>query len=114
MKALAWITAAVIVGLNFWLIADVSGPWIVASWWHAALAIPLVLAATVLLVWVTFAEPRSSTPAPQFAGAAAAAHLPSPVYRRILVPLDHTPRDRAAMSTRVRSDRSSPASRCSS
>ena len=98
VKALSWITAAVIVGLNFWLIADVAGPWIVASLWHAALAIPIVLAITALLAWITFAAPRRPEPVPQYAAAAAAAHLPSPVYRRILVPLDHTSRDRAAIA----------------
>ena len=31
-------------------------------------------------------------------GAAVAANLPEPIYRRILVPLDHSPRDRAAIA----------------
>jgi manganese transport protein len=98
VKVLSWITAAVIVGLNFWLIADVAGPWIVATPWHAALVIPPMLALTALLAWVTFAAPRRPTAVPHYADAAAAAHLPAPVYRRILVPLDHTSRDRAAIA----------------
>jgi manganese transport protein len=98
VKALSWITAAIIVGLNFWLIADVAGPWIAAGPWRAVLVVPPALAITALLVWVTFATPRRPDVAPHYAGAAAAASLPSPVYRRILVPLDHTSRDRAAVA----------------
>jgi manganese transport protein len=98
VKALAWITAGVIVGLNFWLIAGVAGPWIVATPWHALMAIPPMLAITALLLWVTFAAPHSAAPAPKYDPAASAARLPAPVYRRILVPLDHSARDRAAIA----------------
>jgi manganese transport protein len=104
VKVLAWITAAVIVGLNFWLIADVTTPWIAAAPWRAWILMPPVVTVAALLAWVAFATPRSS-PAdgslPAQAGppgAAMASHLPAPVYRHILVPLDHSARDVAAIA----------------
>ncbi len=104
VKVLAWITAAVIVGLNFWLIADVTTPWIAAAPWRAWILLPPVLTVAALLAWVAFATPRSS-PAPGSSpaqagppGAAMASHLPAPVYRHILVPLDHSSRDVAAIA----------------
>jgi manganese transport protein len=88
VRWLSWITAAVIIGLNFWL---------------AFLAIPAAAGVLLLLLWVglePYIGPRSRLAGrapvelPETAGAEAAAL----VYQRILVPLDHTALDRLAVS----------------
>ncbi len=98
VKLLAWSIAALILVLNFWLVYDVAGGWIVASPWRIALITPMMAALIGLLAWITFfgghARPAGLTPE----GAIVAADLPEPVYRRILVPLDHSVRDRAAIA----------------
>jgi len=98
VKSLAWITAAIIVGLNFWLVLDTARPWIAAAPWHAWILAPPVLAVAALLAWVAFAAPRHTTKPVQPPIAAMASHLPAPVYRHILVPLDHSSRDIAAIA----------------
>lgn len=95
VKLLAWSTAAVILGLNFWLLFDQCSAWIRADVWRAAAIAPVAIGVVWLLGWITFggtATPRRAEPAP------VAADLPAPVYRRILVPLDHTVLDRAAIT----------------
>ena len=60
---------------------------------------PLLLAILALLGWITFSGTRVR---PRRARAGRAprwlSNLPAPVYRRILVPLDHIRRDRAAIA----------------
>jgi manganese transport protein len=55
-----------------------------------------------LLGWIVFAPTRPHPPAEAIrvdtGVAAVAADTPAPVYRNILVPLDHTARDRAAIA----------------
>ncbi|HLX43872.1 MAG TPA: Nramp family divalent metal transporter [Bryobacteraceae bacterium] len=99
VKVLAWSTAATILILNFWAVWIVAGPWILASPWHIALVTPMGAAIAALLGWITFfgTRPRPAEPA-IWAGSAVAANLPEPVYRSILVPLDHTDRDRVAIA----------------
>ena len=96
VRALAWTCAAVILGLNFWLAGLELGPWMMAAWWRMALLGPVLAGIVALLGWITFFK----TPAlrPQAAPEPVAANLPEPVYRTILVPLDHTGRDRAAIA----------------
>jgi manganese transport protein len=107
VRTFAWIVAAIIVGLNARLAAGSISDWIGRSGvWK-----PLVIAVTIpvagfmagLLIWITF-EPmitrrrrmgRDSITVPEVAGAVA---QPAPVYRRILVPLDHTELDRLAVN----------------
>ncbi len=97
VKALAWITAAAILILNFWLIGRSLADWIGAATWHAIVIAPVLIGMIGLLAWITFAGPKSSRQAaPE--GEAIAANLPEPLYRRILVPLDHSSRDRAAIA----------------
>jgi manganese transport protein len=107
VKVLSWGTAAIIIVLNFQLAGSVVAGWLATAgpWrplvWLAVLPVALVLA--VLLVWVTV-EPlitrwvrrfgRASVVLPETAGAESAA---APVYKRILVPLDHTALDRLAI-----------------
>ncbi len=107
---LSWVTAALVIGLNVKLTMDVVGGWLGAPGSHRALLewtlFPALAAIGALLSWVTF-EPwlppairwpgRASFVVPQ----GVAENLPSPEYTRILVPLDHTPLDRAAIAHAV-------------
>jgi manganese transport protein len=107
VKWLSWITAFVIIGLNFWLASlavrgwlQNSGSWQVLVW---IVTIPAALGVLALLLWVGL-QPylgrrsrlagRAPVVLPETAGAEAAAL----VYQRILVPLDHTSLDRQAVS----------------
>lgn len=94
----AWTVAALILGLNFWLVGETAVPWMREAPWHMAVAIPLGLAMLGLLGWVTFARHLPVPVEDTGKGAAVAADLPAPVYRRILVPLDHSAKDRAAVA----------------
>jgi manganese transport protein len=103
VRWLAWITAAIIVALNVRLAAMALSDRLGGA--HPVLwivIVPVVLALALLLIWVT-AEPlvrrwiraagRAAISLPETAGVQPAA----PVYKRILVPLDHTALDRLAV-----------------
>jgi manganese transport protein len=109
VRALAWTTAGIIVALNIRLaglaIADwlgtTTGAWRTLIW---VVVVPLIAMLGLLLVWIsiepvlsrrTRAVRRATLTHPEAAGADAAA---APVYRRILVPLDHTALDRLAVN----------------
>ena len=96
VKTLAWTTAAVILVLNFWLAWDVSGEWVAASPWRVAVIAPMVIALLGLLASISFSTLR--TPQEHAPASPIARNLREPVYRRILVPLDHSDRDRAAIA----------------
>ena len=101
VKILAWATAALIVALNAWLIWVALGPWMMEASWRVALVTPILLAVAVLLGKISFSRPRSHVPADAAHASQASAvvpHVVAPVYRRILVPLDHSNRDRAAIA----------------
>ncbi|MEP6963302.1 MAG: Nramp family divalent metal transporter, partial [Acidobacteriota bacterium] len=98
VNVLAWTVAAVILGLNFWLVGDSAIPWVQAETWHAVVAVPISVFVLGLLGWVMFAPSRPEPQEDESPGAAVAADLPAPIYRRILVPLDHSNRDRAAVA----------------
>jgi manganese transport protein len=100
VKILSWASAALIVALNFWLVAEAATPWVAAAPWRIGLVGPVVLGLLGLLGWVAFspARPAPRQDAHPGAAVAVAAQLPAPVYHRILVPLDHTPRDREAVA----------------
>jgi manganese transport protein len=98
VKILAWGAAGVILALNFWLAAQDAGPWILAAPWRILVFGPVLVAILALLGWIMFFDTRvRPEPRPQ-AGVAVASNLPAPEYRRILVPLDHSNRDRAAIA----------------
>lgn len=100
VRALAWAAAVVIVGLNAWLVWVSLGPWMLEAPWRIAVVGPLLAAVAALLVKISIAKPEPR-PSAEDAGTGAApvpAHLAPPVYRRILVPLDHSNRDRAAIA----------------
>jgi manganese transport protein len=105
VRILAWVTAAVIVGLNLrlaymsiddWLAT--AGPWRAAIW---GVGVPLAILLVGLMAWVAL-EPwitRRRGPAPitlPEPAAADAAAVPS--YRSILLPLDHTALDALAVN----------------
>jgi len=106
VRWLAWVAAAVIVGLNLKLAGSVLADWIHNSGeWRPliiGITVPTVTALLALLVWIAL-EPivtrqrllgRAPVTLPQTAGAETE---PGPVYHRILVPLDHTELDRLAV-----------------
>jgi manganese transport protein len=101
VNILAWIVAAVILGLNFWLVSQTAWPWVRESALHAILAVPVGAVLLFLLGWVAFARHLRPSTEETLRGAAVAADLPAPVYRRILVPLDHSAKDRAAVAHAV-------------
>jgi manganese transport protein len=107
VRLLAWLTAALILLLNIWLATISVADWIrdAGSWrsWLELGLIPILTGLALLLLWVTFhpilprwiREPgRTSIELPE----AVAENLPNPTYRKILVPLDHTSRDRDAIA----------------
>jgi len=98
VNILAWSCAALIIVLNFRLAANEIIPWVETAPWRAWLVVPMVLAVVILLGWVTFARPRPQPVPARHPGAAVATDLPAPRYHTILVPLDHSDRDRAAVA----------------
>ncbi len=98
VKVLAWITAAMILGLNLWLAYDTAGAWVTAAPWRVALIAPVLLGLMGLLGWITFVKARPPSAEHPALSSVVAANLPAPEYHRILVPLDHTVRDRAAIA----------------
>ena len=102
VRVLAWGAAALIIGLNLWLVATTIGPWMAESAWHALVAGLPIVAILTLLARVTLGATKvPAAPTAEHSGAAVAADLPVPHYRNILVPLDHSARDRAAIAHAV-------------
>jgi manganese transport protein len=98
VRVLAWGVASIILGLNFWLVSDAAIPWVQAAPWRLAVVIPVGAAMLTLLGWVAFAKHLPVPVEDELRGIAVASDLPAPVYRTILVPLDHSDRDRAAVA----------------
>jgi manganese transport protein len=107
LRVLAWATAAVIVVLNVWLMATAIRDWLDASgewrgWVELGLGV-IVTGLAVLLAWVIL-QPvlprwiRKFGRAPIELPKSVASNLPIPLYQKILVPLDHTSRDREAIA----------------
>jgi manganese transport protein len=106
VRILAWLTAAVIVGLNLRLAALAIGDWLaVAGPWRTAIwlvAVPVMALLVGLMLWISL-EPlmarrrrgRAPVTLPEAATADAAA---APVYHSILLPLDHTSLDALAVN----------------
>ncbi|MBL0156557.1 MAG: Nramp family divalent metal transporter [Bryobacterales bacterium] len=91
VRALAWAVAIVIVVLNLWLAYnELSG-------WHAAIAVPLALTLLGLLGWVSLA-PLGRRTAALAVPETSIDLIRTPEYRKILVPIDHSPLDRIALA----------------
>jgi manganese transport protein len=104
---LSWITAAVVLVLNVCLLVQGIATWLSGAGqfrpYLIALLIPVGLTLIGLISWVAF-EPLLARRgvrfgrAPVTLPATSAALTEAPVYRRILVPLDHTALDRQAIA----------------
>lgn len=107
IKVLAWTAALIIVGLNVRLVATVITGWVDNSGDYRTLVVlgiaPVVVGLAGLLLWVALQPvlPRwiggsggAAVSLPVAVGAEVLAHT----YSKILVPLDHTERDRLAVS----------------
>jgi len=102
VRVLAWSSAVLIIALNLWLVATTIGPWMAESAWHALVAGVPILAILTLLARVTLGATKvPAAPEAERSGLAVAADLPVPHYRNILVPLDHSARDRVAIAHAV-------------
>ncbi|MCC6588436.1 MAG: Nramp family divalent metal transporter [Bryobacterales bacterium] len=108
VRLLAWLAALVIVGLNVWLVIQTFGSWLGAAgewrWVVGLIIIPFGSALAVLLAYVAF-HPVLPEPWRQLGKAlkvtppvTVSQTLHPPTYRSILVPLDHTERDRDAVA----------------
>lgn len=97
LRIVAWISALLILGLNVYLVLDATGPWLNEHPWRLAFGSAIALALVLLLSWVSVARLRSDAP-PTPDGPSTAVEIQEPTYRTILVPLDHTDRDRAAVA----------------
>jgi manganese transport protein len=107
VKVLAWITAAIILALNIRLAGIAIAEWLQkagrARVWVELLLFPALGLILFLLLWVTF-EPLIFRQFRRFGTLSirmprsVAADLPVPSYHKILVPLDHTKRDRQAIA----------------
>ncbi len=108
VKVLAWATTGIIVVLNGLLAAQAIGGWLdAAGRWKPlvwVVTVPTSVCLLLLLLWIAL-EPllrRSRRAGPAVAlpeaASAEAAKAAAPVYRRILVPLDHTDLDRLAIN----------------
>ncbi|MBI3682787.1 MAG: Nramp family divalent metal transporter [Acidobacteria bacterium] len=106
VKMLAWLAAAIIVGLNARLAYTTLSVWVEsAGTWRPlvfGLVAPLVIGLFLLLAYIAFQPIWARRPIKEAGGvpvpASVPSSLPSPLYRTILVPLDHSERDRAAVS----------------
>ncbi len=106
VRILAFLAAVIIVGLNIWLVGSTVREWVAgAGEWRPlvlGLAITVFSALGLLLVWIAL---HPWLPAILKRGGREALALPEPavaaetaLYRRILVPLDHSDRDRIALA----------------
>jgi manganese transport protein len=107
VKALAWGCAALILNLNVTLVWGTVTEWLGAAGKNRflieLLIFPILTGLAALLLWIIL-DPvlpvwmRRSRRAPVVLPEAVAVNLPRPSYRKILVPLDHTRRDRDAIA----------------
>lgn len=106
VRIVAWTVTAIIVGLNIRLALQTVGGWLESAGDYRPLLwatlVPALAGLFLLLLWITV-EPwlprRERKPVEPMAlpAPATAQSLPAP-FRRILTPLDHTPRDRNAVA----------------
>jgi len=99
-----WLTALIVLGLNIWLAAQTIAGWAQSAGrfaplvWVACLTLSAGLLG--LMGWIALQPYRrrfAPTPTLGIEGRSAEV-IQAPIYRRILVPLDHSPLDRLALS----------------
>ncbi|MDP9054671.1 MAG: Nramp family divalent metal transporter [Acidobacteriota bacterium] len=99
-----WITAVVVVALNLWLAQQQIAEWASSAGKYTPLVWTVSYAAAgalfALLVWIALQPYRRPTAMTATLGLEdrSAELIAPPMYRRILVPLDHSPLDRIALS----------------
>ena len=106
VRVLGWMCAVLIIGLNFWLARDTINEWVGdAGWWiwllvgPAAAGLVFLLGFVVLEPWLP--ESVRALGRPVDAPRKAPEVFAAPVYRRILVPLDHSELDQATVAHAV-------------
>jgi len=95
VRMLAWLAAALIVSLNVWLAVSVIGQWPIWVVIPLAGGLLALLAYVALHPWLKARAPEPSRLPPAVSPAEV------PVYRNILVPLDHSNLDRVALAHAV-------------
>ena len=98
VNILAWGCAVLIIALNFRLAATAIIPWVEEAPWRGWLVVPCRNGRSGS---ARLGDLRPARPQPvpaRHPGAAVATDLPALKYRSILVPLDHSDRDRAAVA----------------
>ena len=107
VRVLAWIAAAIIIGLNLRLATQQFGEWaMVATGWQQTLlygvGVPFALCFAGLLVWIALHPvlPRMAKGGAQPSTLVKTVQdgFPTMTYASILVPLDHSAQDRAALA----------------
>jgi manganese transport protein len=107
VRALAWIVASIILALNIWLASTLIAPWVANSGAYrpvvvAALVVGLGALAYVLFVIIWWPLLRRRAEHASRVALAVRATRPTPAapprYARILVPLDHSEADSAALA----------------
>jgi manganese transport protein len=110
VRILAWFTAGLVIALNAWLVAQTLQDWLVNAGSRRGLIewcmVPVLASVSGLLLWVILepwlpSELRRKGRAAFVVPHGVAKDLPSPEYSKILVPLDHSPIDRAAIAHAV-------------
>jgi manganese transport protein len=104
VRVLGWMTAAIIIGLNTYLVCWEIGGWIAAAGskaiWLEITVVPIAIGCGLLLAWLIvnpWLVARRVAPTAESVGRTTAqdvaARIAEPRYRRIGVALDHSPND---------------------
>jgi manganese transport protein len=100
VKILSWVTAAVIVALNAWLVKDTLSGWIAGAgpgaFWIWVTVVPLVVAIGLLLAYISL--PKSWLGRKAVAPALTTYDLSATRYRKIGVAVDYTDLDSKVLS----------------
>jgi manganese transport protein len=104
LQLAGWLTALIVIGLNLWMAEQAIADWANGAGnfapliWTGCLSVAGALCG--LLVWIAVHPYRrpAATPATLGLEERSADLIAAPTYHRILVPLDHSPLDRIALS----------------
>jgi manganese transport protein len=107
VRALGWLAAVIIIGLNIWLVAATATDWVQespeAGLLGVGILIPIGLALGAILLWMTLRREKVEEPVPAVSAEevlATARRAPKP-FRRIGVALDALSTDAAMLSEAV-------------